>query len=449
MKPKVRFNHISLWAFLWVIPNSLFLIPNSSNAQQILLDEEFTQAATTLTAPLRANLAPQIAVQFVIVNNNSINAFVTPENIIYVHSGLIAKANSAAELQGVLAHELGHIASNHLFQQEVNAKQATMGALGAAALGLGAAVAGAPQAATAIALGGQAGAMQAFMAHTRTQEAEADRRAINALHTAGLSAQGMVEMFETLRTESQLSYDAPPPWLVTHPLPPERLATLTEAVTAENAQLKSGLKKSETAIDFPRLQAKVMALTSTPGSVLRKYGNSPGDLSRYALALAYFKQGKLEFAYASLLPLLKEHPQDPFYRELEAKIALEHSDLGTANRVLTKVAEAHPNYLLIQYQLAEVLRNQNDFQGALTRYERITRAWPEWSDPWMGLGLVYGNLGRLTESHLARTQGFIVAPDKEGAKQSLLLAKDYLRKTPNPNLQDWANTLQSRLDAMK
>ena len=425
------------------------VLPLAANAQQIMLDEEFTNAANTLTKPLRASLAPQISVHFVIVNAPSINAFVTPENIVYVHSGLIAKANTAAELQGVLAHELGHVAAQHLFQQEINAKQATIGALAGAALGIGAAVAGSPQAATALILGGQAGAIQGFMAHTRTQEAEADRHALNALHTAGLSAQGMVDMFTTLRTESQLSYNAPPPWLVTHPLPPERLANLTEAVTTEDAALKTGLVKTEKSIDFPRLQAKVMALTATPGTVLRKYGMGPDDVSRYARALAYFKQGKLDFVVSNLAPLLKSHPDDPFYQELNAKLALEKSDLGSANRILTRITETYPDYLLIQYQLAEVERNQEDYRGAASRYERITRAWPEWTDPWLGLGLAYGNMGRLTESHLARAQGFLVAPDKEAAKQSLALAKQYLAKNPNPNLQDWATTLQSRLDALK
>lgn len=432
---------------LWLIAFGL-LFTTQAHAQQIILDEEFTHAAVTLTAPLRSSLSPQTSVHFVIVNDPSINAFVTPENIVYVHSGLIAKANTSAELQGVLAHELGHVAAQHLFQQEIQQKQAEVGAIAGAVLGLGAAAAGSGQAATALMMGGQAGAIQSILAHTRTQEAEADRHAINALHTAGLSVKGMVDMFTTLRTESQLSYDAPPPWLVTHPLPPERLANLQQVMTEESPALKTGLLKTEAAVNFARLQAKVMALTSTPGSVLRKY-QGPDDVSRYARALAYFKQGKLDFVESNLNPLLKSYPDDPFYNELAAKLALEHSDLGTANRIYTKITNANPDALLFQYELAEVLRNQDDLNGAMIHYERITRAWPEWSDPWMGLGLVYGQLGRIIESHLARTQGFISAPDIPAARQSLALARGYLKKTPNPALTDWANSLQSRLDNLK
>ncbi len=419
---------------------------------QMILDEEFSTAATTLAAPLRKSLVPQTNVHYILINDPSINAFVTGENIIFIHSGLIAKATTAAAVQGVLAHELGHIAANHLLQRYDSAKHATIGAMAGMVLGIGAAAAGSPQAATAIAMGSQAGAIQSMLAHTRTQEAEADRRAITALHGAGLSAQGMVDMFSTLRNESQLSYDAPPPWLVTHPLPPERLANLTGVTQTESAALKTGLAKTEESINFPRLQAKVWALTATPAGTLRRYtGND--DISRYARALAYFKQGKLDLANSNLEPLLKTSPKDPFYRELKAKLALERSDLTTAGLIFTDLANEYPNAVLFQYQLAEILRNQSDFQSAAARYERITRLWPQWADPWMGLGLCYGNMGRIAESHLARTNGFIVAPDLEAAKQSLVLAKQYIGKlTPSPEktrAEEWATALQSRLDALK
>ncbi len=427
---------------------AIALIPSLASAQQLVLDEEFTQAAKTLAAPLRGTLAPHTNVNYVLVADSSINAFVTGENIVFIHSGLIEKAKNAGALQGVIAHELGHIAANHILQQEVHAKQAMLGALASAALGIGAAAAGGGQAAAAIMMGGQAGAIQSMLAHTRTQEAEADNRALAALKGAGISAQGMVDMFTTLRTESQLSYDSPPPWLVTHPLPPERLATLTRATQNESDQLKSGLAKSENSIDFARLQAKVMALTSSPGAVLRKH-RSTTEVDRYAMALAYVAQGKFDFADRHLTELLKLNPKDPYYRELTAKIALQKGDLGAAHIIYRQLVNEHPDYFLFRYQYAEILRNQEAYADAISHYKIVTRAWPEWSEPWLGLGLCYGKLDRLAESHLARAQGFMVAPDPEAARQSLALAKNYLKQTPNADLEQWAAALQSRLDDMK
>lgn len=439
----IRFAHLRTFALC-----AITLIPGLASAQQLVLDEEFTQAAKTLAAPLRSTLAPNTNVNYVLVADPSINAFVTGENIVFIHSGLIEKAKNAGALQGVIAHELGHIAANHILQQEVHIKQAMLGSLATAALGMGAAAAGGGQAAAAIMMGGQAGAIQSLLAHTRTQEAEADNRALAALKSAGISAQGMVDMFTTLRTESQLSYDSPPPWLVTHPLPPERLATLTRATQNESDQLKSGLAKSEQSINFARLQAKVMALTSSPGSVLRKYRTST-EVDRYAKALAYVAQGNFPFADRHLSELLKAHPKDPFYRELEAKVALQKGDLGSAHVIYSDLVKEHPDYFLFRYQYAEILRNQEAFAEAIPHYKTVTRAWPEWADAWLGLGLCYGKLGRLAESHLARAQGFMVAPDANAARQSLALAKNYLKQKPDPDAEQWAAALQSRLDRMK
>lgn len=418
-------------------------------AQSLILDEEFTQAAQTLTQPLRPFLAPNNQVHYVLVPNPEINAFVTGENIIFIHSGLVAKAKTPAALQGVLAHELGHIHHRHLMRRYDDARQSTLTAITGAVLGIGAIAAGAPQAGAALMIGGQAGAIQSFLNYSRTQEQEADRAAASALHQAGFSAQGMVDMFSTLRTESQLSYNAPPPWLVTHPLPPERLAALQNVT----AQEKSGLKVNPQLINYPRLQAKVEALANPPAAVLRKYTTTNPNLDKstiaYARTLAYLKSGKLKEAKDSLTPLLKESPTDPFYNEIAAAILVQKGQLAQAETILAQILEKHPTFLFIRYQYAEVLRAQNNPQQALTHYERITRQWPDWADPWQGQGLVYGQLGRLAESHLALAEAAIGSYNLPAARQSLALAQNYLKKQPNPQAQAWAETLTQRLDPSK
>lgn len=413
-----------------------------------MLDEEFTQACITLTAPLRNNLAPGTQVRFALVANPEINAFVTGENVVYIHSGLVEKAPNAAALQGVLAHELGHVAAHHILQSYDNARGASIGAVAGMVVGLGAAMAGAGQAGSAIAMGSQAGAMQAMLAHTRTQEAEADRHAINALHAGGLSAQGMVDMFSKLRTESQLSYDAPPPWLVTHPLPPERLANLQQIIAAESPALKTGLLKVNEEIDYPRLQAKVAALTGTPGSTLRKYRGTD-DASQYARAIAYLQQGQLDLAKTTLAPLLKKRPDDPYYREILGQMALARSDLPAAAQIFAGLVQAKPAALMFREEYADTLRAQSKYEEARPQYEYVTRAWPEWSEPWQGLSITYGNLGRLAESHLAMAESRLGAADTKGAEDSLKLARMYLKKTPNPSAQSWADELESRIDLLK
>jgi predicted Zn-dependent protease len=417
-------------------------------AQQLVLDEEFSHACESLTTALRPSLAPGTPVHYVLVADDGINAFVDQENVIHVNSGLILKAKSAGELQGVLAHELGHVAAHHVFQNIDAVKSVSIGSLAGAALGMGAAALGAPQVGVAIAMGGQAGGISSYLAHTRTQEAEADKLAIQALHEADISAKGMVGMFTTLRLESQLSSKAPPPWLVTHPLPPERLAVLTHEVQQESAQYTAGLAKVN-AFDFERLKAKVAAITSTPVSVLRRY-QGPSEAARYARAIAYTRSGAFELAERSITPLITQHPHDLYYKEVQGQIALQKGDLGTANRIYAHLVEANPGAILFRLQWADILRAQGAYKDALPQYQSVTRQWPEWDEPWYSLGLTYGNLGRLPESHLALTEANVIGGNKKAAQQSLDLANHYIKQDPKmrEDVKVWAETLASRIKDM-
>lgn len=427
----------------------LGLMPHKAMAQQLILDEEFTQACENLTAPLRATLASGTTVHFVLVADESINAFVDKENIIYVHSGLVLKAKSAAELQGVLAHEMGHITAQHILKGKQDGERLTAGGIAGAMLGLGAAAAGAPQAGMAIALGSQAGALSTMLAHSRTQEAEADQYALKALHTAGLSAKGMVDMFTTLRTESQLSYNSPPPFLVTHPLPPERLSTLQREIDQEKQPQKTALD-AVNRMDFKRLQAKVIGLTKPSAEVLRRL-NGPSATAHYANALTYAKQGNRTMAEQALKPLLTAHPKDPYYNEVLAQMALNEGDLGTAHNIYKALVNQNPRSVLYRLQFANVLRAQNALQEALPHYKRVTQQWPEWDEPWYGLGFTYGALSQLPESHLALTEANLIEGNRDAAKQSLALAKTYLAKakTPNDDTRLWAEALTARIEDMK
>ncbi|MCA3244589.1 MAG: M48 family metalloprotease [Alphaproteobacteria bacterium] len=414
-------------------------------AQPLVLDEEFNQFAHTLTRPLRAQLVPNLTVNFVLVNAPDINAFVTLENLVYLNSGLVLQAKNAGELQGVLAHELGHLAAGHLNNRDLMERQALLPALAGAVLGAGAAVAGAPQAAVAAMLGGQALGIQNALSFSRLQESEADQRAVQALHAAELSAAGMTGLFQTLRTDSQLSYDSPPPWLVTHPLPAERLARLMAVVEAEPPTFAQALQVQDSKLDWARLQAKVAALTQTPASVLRQY---PGHAlpAKYARALAFMRQGKLADAAPLLAQLREADPTDPFYTEAAAQLATMQGNLTEAAKLFQAALQAQPNGLLIRYQLAEVLRAQGQAILASKHYRAITQAWPIWSEPWEGLGRTLGQQGQLAASHLAFAEAALADGDLPAARQSLALAQTYLKQTPNPEAQSWAETLKARLE---
>ncbi len=81
-------------------------------AQSLLRDSETELLFRDLSRPLiqAAGLDPA-NVKIVLINDPEINAFVAGGQIVYIHTGLLMVADNANQLQGVIAHELGHIAA--------------------------------------------------------------------------------------------------------------------------------------------------------------------------------------------------------------------------------------------------------------------------------------------------------------------------------------------------
>ena len=107
--------------------------------------------------------------------DRSLNAFAIPGGFIAVHSGLIIAAQSESELAGVISHEIGHVTQRHIARMIDAQKGNAALSLGSFLLALLAARAGSGQAASALAIGGQAALIQNQLSYSRGAEREADR----------------------------------------------------------------------------------------------------------------------------------------------------------------------------------------------------------------------------------------------------------------------------------
>lgn len=154
-------------------------------------------------------------VKLYIANSDQINAFATPDNEIVVYSGLIEKMQNENQLQGVLAHELGHLVSKHHLKKQLN--QTSIPAAASVVVGVGAAIAGAPQVGMSSILGGSAANVSNTLSYSRQYENEADVTAIQLLQNAKLSTRGLGEFFKILQNEERLQLDQSIEFLSTHP----------------------------------------------------------------------------------------------------------------------------------------------------------------------------------------------------------------------------------------
>src|SRR5215470_13376987 len=133
----------------------------AGEAPVFIRDAEIEAIIGEFTAPLftAAGLDPS-AVRVYIVKDDTINAFVSGGQNIFVFTGLLLRTERPAQLIGVIAHETGHIRGGHLARRDDALRAATIEAIVACILGVGAAVgSGEGGAAGACALGSHIGQM--------------------------------------------------------------------------------------------------------------------------------------------------------------------------------------------------------------------------------------------------------------------------------------------------
>lgn len=158
---------------------------------------------------------------FRILNSDVINAFATP-GYVYFTRGIMAHFNNEAQFEGVLGHELGHIAARHTVIQQRNA---TLGQVGILAGAIFSPTFG------RFAQSASQGLQLLLLKNSRDAEREADRLGVEYSTKLGYDATEMAEFFNTLKRKSENAGQELPSLLSTHPDPGERNQTVAQLAT--------------------------------------------------------------------------------------------------------------------------------------------------------------------------------------------------------------------------
>lgn len=179
---------------------------------------------------------------FHVVQDPAINAFAIPGGHVYVHTGLIANADNASELAGVMAHEISHVVARHSTEQI--SRQYGLSILAGIALGQNP---GAIQEIAAQLIAG--GALARF---SREAESEADRLGVGFMARAGYNPRGMVSMFQELLEHQRTRPSTVEQFFSTHPLTQDRIREV------ENQIKKLGNPTgADDEPEFQRIRARV------------------------------------------------------------------------------------------------------------------------------------------------------------------------------------------------
>ena len=187
-----------------------------------------------------AGLEPK-NVELLLVNDKSLNAFVAGGQNLFIHTGLLQRVENSGQLAGVIAHETGHIAGGHLARLPDAFKTARVAMILSTILGAAALAAGAGDAGIAILQGGQHVAQRSLLAYSRAQESAADQAGLRYLESIGWSAKGFTEFMAILAEQEVLSAARQDPYVRTHPLTTERVATLRASLFTRLAALQQRL----------------------------------------------------------------------------------------------------------------------------------------------------------------------------------------------------------------
>ncbi len=425
------------------------LLAPTMAAAGLIRDAEIEDLVGDMTTPVfqAAGLSPN-GVRVYLVNSPDINAFVAGGANMFVHTGLLQKAERPEEVVGVLAHETGHLAGGHLSRREGAMRRATADMLIAAALGVAAAVAGAPDAAGALIAGGQHVAQANFLKFNRSQETAADQAAVTYLDRIGMSSSGLVDVFRKLEQQNLLGSAAQNDYLSTHPLTRDRITFVKQhAATSPHANDPAPAAMVER---HNRSRAKLDGFLDPPAKTLQRYAGDDTIAGQYARTIAHYRLPDMNEALAGVDRLIATEPSNPFFHELKGQMLFENGRVREAIAPYEQSLALKPNEALFMVSLAraQIASGDDELQAkAITLLESATDIEPDYGLAWYMLGVAYGRSGDLGRSNLAFAEHALITRDLEDADLYLHKAENHLPQGGSPERTQLAGLRQAVAEA--
>jgi predicted Zn-dependent protease len=337
--------------------------------------------------------------KFYIIKDNSLNAFAAPGGHIFIFSGLIDVMDEVDELAAVLTHEIGHVSARHLSQRIEQSKKISLAtvAMILAGMFIGGDVG------QALTTGSVAAGMQAQLHYSRIDERQADQLGFKYMTEASFDPASMIVILRKIERGSWLGTDKMPPYLLTHPTGPERMANLDAMLS----QYFAGSPKKETNqfINlFPLFKTVIQAICLDPPDAERQFkdqlGETPGSyLPHLGLGIVY--TGKSDYGKA-ILHLQKSYGQAPRIIPVLTYLGDAYQMNGQnkeAIRVLEEALRINDQDREALYLLGLSYENLGDYRKAIQIFERLSAFTPIRTDVYYHLGIVYGRVKQLGLAH--------------------------------------------------
>lgn len=235
---------------------------------KIIDDPVIAEYVNRLGQNLVRNSDAKVPFTIKVIDTEEVNAFALPGGFFFVNSGLILKADSEAELAGVMAHEIAHVAARHGTRQATRGEIAQLATIPLIFMG-GWTGYGIRQAASvAIPVG--------FLSFSRGFESEADLLGLEYMYKSGYDPGAFVDFFEKIQSLEKKKPGTMAKVFSTHPMTEDRIQTAQKNI---QEYLKERPEYVVTTSEFNDVKTRLMALHNK-----RKVDNQ--DLNRPTLRKA-------------------------------------------------------------------------------------------------------------------------------------------------------------------
>jgi predicted Zn-dependent protease len=192
------------------------------SSTKMITDPVITEFVNRVGQNLVRNSDAQVPFTIKVVDTDDINAFALPGGFFYVDSGLILAADNEAELAGVMAHEIAHVAACHVARENTRGQIMNLASIPLIFVGGGIGYAAQSLMGLAVPLG--------FLKFSRGFESEADFLGVEYLYKAGYDPQALTSFFEKVKALEKQKPGMLAKTFETHPQTPDRITKTQEEI---------------------------------------------------------------------------------------------------------------------------------------------------------------------------------------------------------------------------
>lgn len=231
---------------------------------KLVNDPVVTEYVNRIGQNLVRNSDAQVPFTIKVIDSDVVNAMALPGGFFYVNSGLILAADEEAEMAGVMAHEIAHVAACHYAREMTRAQLMQMASI--PLIFIGGAIGYGAYEASGLAI------PMTFLKFSRNFEAQADYLGVQYMYRAGYDPSAFVSFFEKIQAMEKKKPGTLAKAFDTHPQTPERIEKTQEEI---RKILPSKAQYVVTTSEFDEVKARLASIENRHKVLDQKDANKP------------------------------------------------------------------------------------------------------------------------------------------------------------------------------